>query len=136
MATPYQLSLGITRRMKLPPELRISEHELMNWCIGRLQMAQFFVWRNNAGKLPIKDNSGNIKRMIIVGRKGVGDIIGISPNGKFCNFEIKVGYNKLSPHQEEFAEEVERRNGIHRVFRTTEECDAFCKEYVMSRREQ
>lgn len=123
-----QLKIRGTGKTKDP--FKITEHELMNWCISRLSLANFYVWRNNAGRIPIRSTTGAIQRMIIIGKKGVGDIIGISSTGKFCNFEIKVGYNKLSPAQESFGEEVTLRGGIHRVFYTTEECDLFCQSYA------
>lgn len=44
--------------------------------------------------------------------KGVSDIIGILPNGKFLAIEIKVKPNKLTEHQKWFLEQIKKNNGV------------------------
>lgn len=47
-----------------------------------------------------------------IGRKGVPDVIGISPAGLFVGCEVKTLTDKLSMDQIEFLDNLENRGGI------------------------
>lgn len=126
-----QLKLALPGRSKTKvPSLKMSEMELVHWTISRLSMAGYTVWRQNAGRIPIKNDYGKITRMVIVGHKGVSDIIGFSPTGRFCAFECKIAPNKPSPIQQLFLDDVNRAGGIGELVYTTEDVERIIKKYT------
>lgn len=46
------------------------------------------------------------------GEKGISDIIGCMPDGRFLAIEVKKEGGKLTPEQAEFLEKVRNQNGI------------------------
>ena len=79
------------------------------YCIDVLTYNGYFVWRqNNVGVFdPIKkiyrSNSS---------KKGVPDIIGITPTGKFIGIEVKIGKDKVSTFQLEFHQQAEKLGAV------------------------
>jgi hypothetical protein len=49
---------------------------------------------------------------LAAGEKGISDIIGCTPQGKFLAIEVKMPGKKPSPEQIEFLSRVERHHGI------------------------
>jgi hypothetical protein len=45
-------------------------------------------------------------------KRGVADIIGLLPDGRFLAIEVKTPQGKLSPYQKEFLNEILNNNGL------------------------
>ncbi len=114
------------------PEL--SEHQICNNIVDALNYAGHYVWRTNAGRLPLEytDKHGKTrKRMVIVGKAGTSDIIGIhGKSGRFIALEVKTPArrNQTTPAQEEFLEMVRSHHGIAGVATDIEEALRIVKE--------
>ena len=52
---------------------------------------------------------------------GVGDILGILPNGRFLSIEVKSDKGKLSEHQKVFIEKINSNNGLAIIARSVED---------------
>jgi VRR-NUC domain len=55
------------------------------------------------------------------GEKGISDIIGCLPDGRFLAIEVKQPKGKVSPEQEQFIANVLRNNGVAFVARSLDE---------------
>ena len=55
------------------------------------------------------------------GVRGVPDITGCASNGRYLGVEVKTGNDKLSPFQEAYKAEVEKRGGYYLVAGTVDE---------------
>lgn len=94
---------------KTPPIIKVTEHDLMNWCISYLSLRGHFVQRINAGKTFVRDNQGKIIRTIQLAETGTPDICGHhGQNGRAIYIEVKVKPNKPTPAQEAFIENATR----------------------------
>jgi hypothetical protein len=88
---------------------KVKEGAVVNACIKMLYTLGCFVWRQNTGAWKPEGS----KRAIHYGLKGCGDIIGITPTGRFICVECKAGKNKQQASQEDFQRRVEEKNGIY-----------------------
>lgn len=50
---------------------------------------------------------------IYYGRKGSGDIVGLTRHGRFIAVEVKIWPDKQTKEQKEFQSKVEKKNGIY-----------------------
>jgi hypothetical protein len=82
------------------------ENPVVTSCLNLLGLYGMDVWRNNTGKIPGRR---------FLGKKGRGDIIGVSRTGRFVNVECKRPGEEGRPDQVAFVEEVNRRGGIAAV---------------------
>ena len=48
------------------------------------------------------------------GEKGISDIVGCC-NGKFFGIEVKIGKDRMSPHQKDFQKHIESSGGVYFV---------------------
>jgi len=100
---------------------KLTEHELMNWCISWLSLKGHYVQRINSGKIPVFQ-SGRIARMVKLAETGTPDIIGFHKDtGQFIGIEIKVKPNKPLPAQVEFITNLKRCGGIGAIVYSQEE---------------
>lgn len=111
----------------------ISEHTLCNAIVEFLNYQGNFVWRTNAGQLPLtyQNKHGQIKkRMVIVGKKGTSDIIGLSKKGRFVAIEVKVPTRRkeVTDAQNMFLEDVRLHGGIAGVACSPEEALSIIKK--------
>lgn len=97
----------------------MSEQQLVNECKSYLNSRGCFVWRNNSGVT--RSFYKGRERMWRSGVRGASDIIGVFADGRFIAIECKVGYNKPTPHQTEFINEVKSRGGIAGVVKSLDE---------------
>ncbi len=111
--------LTITRRKPKDP-FKLSEHELMTWCISYLSLKGHYVQRINSGKIPIFQN-GRINRVVKLAEPGTPDIVGFTKDGRYIGLEIKIKPNKPSPVQQEFIDNLNRCGGIGAVIYSQEE---------------
>lgn len=88
--------------------MKQKEARLKRDIIEYLQFLGIFCWNNrNVGVYNSKYG-----KYIPSTVKGVSDIIGILPDGKFLAIEVKVKPNKLTEYQKWFLEQIEKNNGI------------------------
>lgn len=80
----------------------MNETAVQRQCLDYLRLVGVFAWRQN--------NIGNPGRRFN-GLRGVADILGILPDGRFLAIEVKVPGGKLRPEQEEFRDNVIKRGG-------------------------
>lgn len=73
------------------------------------------LWRQNCGKIPVRDRTGKTARVFNAGPpKGAADISGIIlPEGWRLEIEVKAGKGKRSPAQESWAAFIERSGGVY-----------------------
>lgn len=115
-----QLYLPIMKKSQVPAGLKLTEHELMNWCISYLSLRGHYVQRINSGKLPVFQN-GRIARMVKLAETGTPDIIGYSRSGIFIGIEVKVKPNKPMPAQLEFIGNAKRCGCIAEIIYSQEQ---------------
>ncbi len=84
-----------------------AESDLNRAIIVYLQTIGVFAWRCNSGALK---NSDGV--WVKYGRKGMADILGILPGGKFLAIESKIGRAKPSKEQRAFLEEIRVNGGV------------------------
>lgn len=86
----------------------MKEKDLKRQILEFLKLNGIFAWNNrNVGVYNPK-----YKTYIPSQIKGISDIIGILPSGKFLAIEVKVNYNKPTEHQKWFLETIKKYNGV------------------------
>lgn len=100
----------------------MSEHDLCNGIVEFLNYQGHYVWRQNAGQIPVTSPNGK-KRMIKVGKTGISDIIGVSKTGKFIAIEVKLPERRrtVTTYQQMFLADVHKHGGISGVACSAEE---------------
>ena len=100
------------------PEKAIEKHIL-----AFLRAKGIFAWKNQSqGTYDAK--KGVYRRpMNPFMIKGVSDILGILPDGKFLAIEVKSARGKPSDDQRDFIERILRDNGVAFVARSVEEVE-------------
>ena len=93
------------------------EGDVVKACLGYARMVGVFAWRNNTGRMPWTDKTGN-RRSFAFGSKGSPDIIGImGPDtgeaGRFLAVECKVPGGKQSPDQIAWQAACEAHGGLY-----------------------
>lgn len=63
-------------------------------------------------------------------KKGVSDILGILPDGRFLAIEVKSKVGRLSPDQKAFIEDIVARDGIAFVARSIEDVQRHMAYYL------
>jgi hypothetical protein len=73
------------------------------------------IWRQNVGKVPVRDHSGKTVRVFDAGPpKGAADLSGfVRPEGWRLEIEVKGARGKRSPAQETFARVIETGGGVY-----------------------
>ena len=74
-----------------------------------LELKKIYCWINKTQGT--WDNNLKIFRKNTT-KKGIADILGILPNGKFLAIEVKKKGNYPSPEQKEFIANINGRNGV------------------------
>lgn len=99
-------------------EKGLLESQVQSQCLNLLRSMNVFVWRQNTGAFKVKD------RYIKSGIKGVSDILGIWPDGRFLAIEVKREKGgRLSEAQKEFLQEIKNNHGIAIVCHSVEELE-------------
>ena len=78
------------------------EKSIQNSIIRLLKKYNIYHWRNNAGVMVVQN------RIIRFGKVGSSDIFGFY-QGKFFACEVKTEKGKLTDHQKEFLDEVNKQ---------------------------
>lgn len=98
-------------------ERNVPENVIKRHIIHYLKLKKIMCWSNaTTGIWDAK--AGKYRRLNGYGmRKGVADILGILPDGRFLAIECKTGYNKTTPEQDNFINEINASNGVAFVAR-------------------
>lgn len=88
--------------------MKQKETQLQKAIVEYLTIHGIFCWVNKTG-----GTYDPTKRIFRSGTttKGIADILGILPGGKFLAIEVKIKPNKLSPEQGIFIEAIKARGG-------------------------
>jgi hypothetical protein len=92
-----------------PPQL--SEHNIQCQILTYLEARGIYHWRNNVGR----------KHNLYFGKKGSGDILGLTKHGIFFSVEVKNKTYKQSEAQIEFQRMIEQNNGLYILARSLED---------------
>jgi hypothetical protein len=84
-------------------------------------------WRQN-NLAPYDPRQGRFRKFN--GRKGVADVIGILPDGKWFAAEVKAGRDTLSPEQRDFLNSVESSGGFAMCVRDIGEFEEKLRNYL------
>ena len=107
----------------------MKETLLKNIILDYLKYKNIFCWlTNTAGNFSIKTNSYYKNPRLL---KGVGDIVGIMPSGKFFCVECKVSKNKQSPEQKEFQTNIVKNKGIYILAYSLEDVEFVFKKFAL-----
>lgn len=107
--------------------LKVSEHAICNSIVELLNYQGHYVWRTNAGMLPLSytDKTGRTrKRMVNIGRKGTSDIIGLrKKDGRMLALEVKTPErrNQATEAQLLFLADIKNFGGIAGIVTNPEE---------------
>jgi len=102
--------------MKLSPPEKLIQKQILNF----LSAYGIFVFRVNT--TGVFDPSRKVfRRLGGYNLKGVADILGILPNGKFLAVEVKTEKGKQSVFQKNFQEQIEKNNGIYILARSIDD---------------
>jgi hypothetical protein len=89
----------------------LKESALVSQTIQYLTFKGHTVWRNNSGAVRIGTPNSKYNRQYLIKLAPVGspDIIGWEKGtGRFIGIECKVGYNKPTQFQKDFAERMQK----------------------------
>ena len=101
------------------------EKEIQKQILAALEIAGIFCWRQNQGTVAHAKTNRHARRFVrFTSKKGVSDIIGCLPDGKFLAIEVKRPGGKLTADQEGFLQDVEAHGGVVVV--------AYCLRDVLS----
>ena len=104
----------------------MKESEIQKACLEFLQWNKIFCYINTSSGVydPTRRVFRTNKNM-----KGVSDIIGICPDGRFLAIEIKAEKEKVSEDQQVFLENVATKGGVAFVARSVDELESKLMEY-------
>ena len=89
--------------------MKKKEQQIQKDILNALNSLGYYVFKiNNVG---IKKTDGSY---IPAGRKGIADILGLAPDGKFIAVEVKTPErrNNISIHQQDFLDRIREHRGI------------------------
>lgn len=102
-------------------EKHIPEKAIENQILLYLYKKNIYSWKNQSvgiydQRLGIYRKSNNPFH-----KKGVSDILGLLPGGRFLAIEVKARYGKVSPEQEQFINDVNKSGGLAFVARSVQD---------------
>jgi hypothetical protein len=100
--------------------LKPTEKEIQKAILDYLKFRGLFAWRNNTGGFIDKRD-----HYYTFGKKGSGDILGLTKDGRFFSIEVKVPGKNPTPEQTEFINNVIVNNGIAFVARSIDDVQKF-----------
>lgn len=109
-------------KQRMPKPQKRDESKLVKAAIDYLNLMGCFVWRNQTGvSRPMRSDGGT--GYVPFGKVGSGDILGMTPTGRFISVECKVKGRKPTEHQEAFAAAVRKHGGIAMVIYDLDELE-------------
>ena len=101
--------------------MAVNENKVQLSVLKSLQKQGIFCWRQNNGATYDPKLGGY--RFNYSSIKGVPDIVGLLPNGKFLGVEVKSVKGKMSPEQFIFAKRIRESNGVYILARSAADVD-------------
>lgn len=101
------------------------ETNIKNAILDYLKYRKIFCWLTNTQGNFNKFTNTFYKNPRLL--RGVSDIIGIMPDGKFLAIEVKSEKGKISDYQKEFLNNIRERNGIAFVARNIDDVNEVLK---------
>jgi hypothetical protein len=89
----------------------MKEQDLLKSCLRYLELRGFLCWRQNQGAIA-GEYKGKRRFVKFTTAKGISDIIGILPGGRFLAVECKIRPNKPTFDQECFLEQIRKAGGL------------------------
>ncbi len=86
----------------------IKESDIQKAILEYLQYSGYYVWKNHSTGIFNAKGGG----FIPTGKPGVSDILGILPNGRFLAIEVKKPKGRLSEHQVQFIDDINKNKGL------------------------
>lgn len=94
------------------------ESDVQTACLEYLRIRRIFHWRQNSGAF--RTQSGRWFKCCSI--KGVSDILGVLPDGRFLAVECKSeSGGRLSPEQKEFLSNINANGGLGVVVHSVDE---------------
>jgi hypothetical protein len=84
----------------------MKESEITKAILSELKSMNIFAWKHWSGA---------------VSKKGISDILGVLPGGRFLAIEVKANSGKLTDHQSQFLDDVSQAGGLAFVARSIED---------------
>ena len=100
-----------------------AENKIQLEAIKYLKSKGILCWRNNT--MGVYDPKLNTYRSNPYSMKGVGDIVGMTPDGRFLSVEIKTKTGKPSADQLLFIKRCELNGGLCFVARSLDDIKAY-----------
>ena len=97
----------------------ILEQAIQKQILELLRWKGIFCWKNNTAGIYVKARNTYIPSHA----PGVADILGILKDGRFLAIEVKSLKGRVSPHQQEFLDQINARGGLGFVARTVKEVE-------------
>lgn len=110
--------------------MEAAETQIQRSILQYLHLKKIFCWRNNS--TGIYDSTRDIYRKASgVGYiKGVADILGVLPDGKFLAIEVKSSRGRVSKEQVAFLNSVIKAGGLGFVARSIGDVEQYMKDYL------
>jgi hypothetical protein len=105
-----------------------SEAEIQRAILQWLRIKRIFHWRQNT--LGVFDQKTQRYRPSAM--RGVSDILGILPGGKFLAIEVKSRTGKLSEYQEDFLDGIKSNGGLAICARSIGDVEQALSSYLRS----
>ena len=102
---------------------KVPEAAVLRGCLAYLRLKNICHWRQNTGSVKIEE------RYVQFGEKGLADIIGILPDGKFLAVECKSAKGTQTIHQRNFQLIVERSGGVYLLVKDAQHLVNFIESY-------
>ena len=83
------------------------ESDIQRGIMDYLRIKKIFCWKNSTVGIH-KANGSFIPAQMT----GIADILGILPDGRFLAIEVKRKWNKTTPNQDLFLDNIKKNNGI------------------------
>lgn len=102
-------------------KVKISEKEIENQILDWLKIHHIFAWKNQS--VGVFDPTKKVFRMNRSPHhlKGVSDILGFLPNGKFLAIEVKTQTGRVTPEQQSFIDQVNALGNVAFVARSLDD---------------
>ena len=95
----------------------ILEQQIQKQILDYLRYRGIFCWKNNTAGIFVKARNTYIPSHA----PGVADILGILKDGRFLAIEVKSPTGRVSPHQQQFLDEITARGGLAFVARSVDD---------------
>lgn len=102
------------------------ESAVVKSCLEYLKLRGIFAFRVNTAGIYNAKSGG----YYFHGLAGVSDILGILPDGRFLAVECKSAKGKVSPHQQDFLDQITNNDGVACVVRSVDELAEDLKEVL------